>query len=504
MSRGRMGTGSDVWGILLTRRWRLGLALLGLGLLGLPVAGAEEGDLAPDVSPASASAAATVRVARGPFGKPIELEGQLVPAKVHEIKLEPKRYKGPFELAAFAQGERVAEGDLLLRFETTKYELQVRRSTMDLDLARMALEDRERGHKRTLRTWKLQDEEVREKLRRAEDDLRHFLEVSRPRRMEEQEHNLEGRRDRIADLKEELGQLEKMYKEDDLTEETEEIVLHRARRGLKRTLRALEFAMAKHKRWLQETLGREERDLEVKLEKAKLAFDGHAAGQRSRVRKAEVAIEKARMDLAGKEEAFAELEADAELFTWKAVTGGRLLMGSWQQDGGAARAARERMEAGEKLPKKQVLVTVFPDRMLRVKTTIEEKDLLRVRKGLFAGVIPVADPNTTLMAKVEDVDEQGSDGKFGLALRLDETTSLRPGMAVKVHIMPADAEEGLHIPGSAIASRKDQSVVFVVSSTGGEPRQVAIVPGKAYAGRVSIDKGLEVGQEILRNPPAKD
>ncbi len=446
---------------------------------------------------------ATVKVVLAPFGKPLELEGKLVPAKTHEIKLEPKRYSGKFVLAAVAEGEAIKEGDLLLRFETEDYEKQKRRAGMDLELARLKLEDKEKGHARKLRSWKLTDGELREKLRRAQDDLQYYMEVYRPQRIEEAEHGLEGRRDRIADLKEELGQLEKMYKEDDLTEETEEIVLHRARRGLKRTLRSLEFAMRKNKRWLQETLGREQLDLEVKLEKAKLAFEGNEAGSRTKKREAEIGLEKAKMALDSQEESFAELEADAEVFEIRAPTGGRLLAGSWKQNGTAARAAAERLEVGEKLPKKAVLFTVFPDDSLRVETQVAEKDLLRIRKGLAAGIVPVADPNTTLDAVVEDVDKQGEKGKFGARLRLESATDLLPGMQVKVRVVPADATVGISVPASAIGKHDGQDVVYVVDGDA-KPRPVAIEPGKALAGRVSILKGLKAGQMILRDAPSEE
>ena len=75
----------------------------------------------------------------------------------------------------------------------------------------------------------LERKQKREALRRAEDDLAYWNDVLRPAQIEEAEYRLDGQRNRLADQKEELAQLEKMYGEDDLTEETEEIVLSRAR-----------------------------------------------------------------------------------------------------------------------------------------------------------------------------------------------------------------------------------------------------------------------------------
>ena len=86
----------------------------------------------------------------------------------------------------------------------------------------------------------------------AEEDLKRFLERQRPFErksarfsLKSSEHNLEYRT-------EELKQLEKMYKADDLTEETEEIILKRARNDVDQAKFGLELAKSR----ATETLGR--------------------------------------------------------------------------------------------------------------------------------------------------------------------------------------------------------------------------------------------------------
>ena len=62
--------------------------------------------------------------------------------------------------------------------------------------------------------------------------LSRFLEWEKAMRLQEADLRLQGSKDNLADQEEELAQLEKMYKSDDLTEETEEIVLKRQRRAV--------------------------------------------------------------------------------------------------------------------------------------------------------------------------------------------------------------------------------------------------------------------------------
>ena len=62
----------------------------------------------------------------------------------------------------------------------------------------------------------------------AKEDLAQMLEVELPTARKAVDFSLQMSADSLAYEKEELRQLEKMYKADDLTEETEEIVLRRA------------------------------------------------------------------------------------------------------------------------------------------------------------------------------------------------------------------------------------------------------------------------------------
>ena len=63
----------------------------------------------------------------------------------------------------------------------------------------------------------------------ADEDLNYFLNINRSFLDESAEFSLKNAQQSLEYSEEELKQLEKMYKADDLTEETEEIVLKRAR-----------------------------------------------------------------------------------------------------------------------------------------------------------------------------------------------------------------------------------------------------------------------------------
>ncbi|HTE05435.1 MAG TPA: hypothetical protein VK824_04495 [Planctomycetota bacterium] len=68
----------------------------------------------------------------------------------------------------------------------------------------------------------------------AGEDLRHFNDVEEARRLAESALELRGSADNLLETREELAQLEMMYKDSDLGDATAEIVLNRTRRRLQR------------------------------------------------------------------------------------------------------------------------------------------------------------------------------------------------------------------------------------------------------------------------------
>ena len=68
----------------------------------------------------------------------------------------------------------------------------------------------------------------------AEEDRKYYLEIGRPLTLKSHEMHMKFARQALEYEKEELEQLEKMYKADDLTEETEKIVLKRQRDAVER------------------------------------------------------------------------------------------------------------------------------------------------------------------------------------------------------------------------------------------------------------------------------
>ena len=158
-------------------------------------------------------------------------------------------------LNAAPHGARVRKGDMLLTLETEKIDRAIADLRSELEISELAIRQGRQQLQALERTTPLDLESSQRAARLAEEDRKFFFDVERPFLLEAVEFNLKMAKEWLEYEQEELHQLEKMYKADDITEETEQIVLKRARDAVdtrqvhgasdadRCTTRALKFAI---------------------------------------------------------------------------------------------------------------------------------------------------------------------------------------------------------------------------------------------------------------------
>ena len=112
-------------------------------------------------------------------------------------------------------------------------------ATRALEIAKMKLEVAKMAQKSEEIELEIALAKARTEKEIAERHLRQFSDVDLPRRQEEGRLKLLQGQDNLQDAKEELAQLEDMYKDGDLADKTREIVLQRGKRRVERTVKWL-------------------------------------------------------------------------------------------------------------------------------------------------------------------------------------------------------------------------------------------------------------------------
>jgi RND family efflux transporter MFP subunit len=474
----------------------LPLLLAAAILLGLPA-----GAGAADEGATATEAPETHEVVPGRFAVTLELAGTFVPRRAHEVMYEPEEYGGPLEVRHAVAPGRVTEGQLLVSFDREAIDEEVHRRERDLEIARLKLAEAEEKHRRKEEDVRIALDQSELRLDRAVQELELFRRVNRPSRIEQSEYGLEGSEIRIQDTIEELEQLERMYGADELTEETEEIVLRRTRRGLERQRRSLGFARQRHELLVEVTLPREEQDLELNVRKYENAHGELQVVSDLELKQARLEMEARRETFERQAEALEGLRRDREAMDLRAPADGWAVAGFYR-DGKWQRVAEteRQLEPGGTVKAGQVLFTVVNPGEVDLVAGAEQKDLLALRVGASATAWPSIAEGEPLAASVDAVAPVPVGGKHEVRVRLSEThRRLMPGQTARIAVVLSEEAAALTVPAAAVAEADGTHRVWVWTGEAAEARTVEV--GATHDGVTVVVSGVSAGDHVLVKAP---
>ncbi len=213
----------------------LGCSLIILAALGFAVSGEAGKNKPADKDAGKKSPAATYKVEKGPLKVEVTLKGVFEAESMTPFQLSlegwTKHNVGPLAVhKAVEHGSTVHKGDTLLWLDLERVDHQIRdleaeqhNEEVSISLAEKELPLAERAAPAELAA-------VEHAKKVADEDLQEYLSKGRAYSEKSSEFFLKNTRDMLENAQDELKQLEKMYKANDLTEETEQIVLKRQRR----------------------------------------------------------------------------------------------------------------------------------------------------------------------------------------------------------------------------------------------------------------------------------
>jgi multidrug resistance efflux pump len=450
----------------------------------------------------------TYKVKKRLFKVEVSLDGVLEAKNTTDIVLRPKEWSDFEVLRAVEHGTLVKPGDLLVSLETEKIDKAIADLQRDLTLARLALQDSELQLQLTRASVPLDLAASERSRRNLDQDAARFQKIDRPMMIRMVNFMVKMSEDQLAYEQEELRQLEKMYKADDLTEETEEIILRRARDSVARAKFGLDRAKSERDSILEMSLPRAEEALKLALQRQAIEYRRSQASIPAGLRKQELTLEKARVELGRSEERLKRLEADRGLMNVKAPVGGivyygKFVRGRWS----GSEMVADRLRRGGHLMSDDVFMTIVEPRPLAVRTSASEKQLQWVTTGQKAVVRPTATPDLRLSAivdRVAAVPGGGKDFETTLTLALDEQArALMPGMTCEVKLVPYLKRDALAIPLAALGTDEIEGAKQLVAlpGKGDQPIKREVTVGKRSDKLVEIVAGLREGEEILAEYP---
>lgn len=483
----------------MARNAQLG-CLAGL-LLATSASFAQESDK-PNTDAAPIVSRPTVKVEKGRLVATVTLKGTLAADKRSEVKVRLKAWHGPLIVEeAAAHGATVKKGDVLLKFEQEKLEKLLAETREDRASAALAIQLAEIEVPRMEALLPLDLQAAERDKQQTSEDLERFLKVDKDQEIEAAKFALRGAEFNLEYARDELAQLEKMYQDKDLTEETEQMILKRYKFQLESSERHLETTKRHTEQTLKVSLPRREESAKLAAAKAEISFGKARDELPLQLRQRKLALEKLKHDDRRAQEKLADLEHDLEQLTIKAPTDGLVYYGRIVQGQATGAQAAAFLPGGSLNPNEVVMTIVSPGKRYLF-AEAEEKELAGIKPGQPARIAPTMSPREKLNGKVDRVVPVPQGGKYDVVIAVadDAPASFVSGMTASAKIVTYERDNALFVASSAVFEDADQES-FYVYEPGEKPKKKTVRVGIVAGDKTEILDGLKAGDEILASKP---
>lgn len=433
-----------------------------------------------------------------------KLEGVIESPSYAEIELDSNGWSD-FEISyVIHQGELVKKGEEVIKFDTEGIDkalrdMQLSHQDLEMDLAAKKL-----AAEQAAKRFELGRSIAERTMQNARDDYQYYLDVERPQRMKDLEYSLKMSEYSLEYSREELEQLMQMYNEDELTEDSERIVLKRAQRSVESAERSLERRVESNNQSRNVEIPREDFDQKNALDQQALDFAKTMLELPNEKEKAETALQKAEIALQEGSQKLEELTEDKKLMVMAApmagiIYYGRCVDGKWT---GISGTAARTLEMGKKIPAKKIVMTIIDPNSLVIRATLPEEKLSQVNVGDVGKAVMKSDKKIVVPLKLVWIDKVPSGaGTFGCLFSPvgfdNKEEKVLPGMNCTVSLKLHDNETAVMIPKASLFS--DDGIRHYVYTLDGQQQDVEL--GFADGDDVEVVAGLKAGEKIRKTKP---
>ena len=416
------------------------------------------------------------------------------------VTLAPTVWENFTILQIAAHGAKVSQGEILVKFDPEAIDHQLEDSRKALAATAITLAQAERELKLLQETAPHRLETAQRAAAIAKEENAYFTNVRRKAAEGTASQSLKRSEQILANQREELKQLTKMYEADDVTEDTEEIILIRQQDAVAAAEFALSMEVLEHKRTLEVSLPREgktladderdtailalaaEQEIPTAIDLKKIAFDA-------------LTIQHSRM-----ENALTEHEQDRTLFQLKAPAAGTFYHGPIENGTWTTGDLVKGLTLQKAAPLHRAFATFVP-------ADAPAKLVAFVDQGTQR-VLEVDATGCAILAGREDLEIPVRVGKVAAIPTTDSTYQVellatwpkdsQPviGSTAKIRIISHQQATTLAVPTRALTFGPDGWTVEVKLADGKTERRL-VKRGLSSKDETEILSGLDVGQVVV-------
>jgi multidrug efflux pump subunit AcrA (membrane-fusion protein) len=389
---------------------------------------------------------------------------------------------------------------VLLELDATQIKRQVASAESELASAKANYEkaqaDVKLGDEADALAMKMQEDEVKN----AENGLKWWENVDGKHMLENADLAVKNAKDSVEDQNDELDQLKKMYKSEELTNATADIVVKRALRQLDRSKIGLRMTEERADKTRKNDYEVSHTRIGYGVEQQKQALDRLKAQQAQAKIARQGALNGAKLALEAAEERQANIKGDLDQFAIRApqsmtVFYGQLSNGSWSNNNARLLRPGEKIILNPGHLPPAVQMTGFSPGKLKFVADVPEEKILLVERGQKVTIAPTALPQANIDGTAGDLPKAASSGgsTFDVPVELNSVDpKIEPGMRGNAKFMNGHDEKVLLVPNTAIRDKK----VWLHQSDGTD-KEVEVTTGRSDSENTEIKSGLSEGDQVL-------
>ena len=433
------------------------------------------------------------------------LKGILESTDATEVKVDIEKWSD-LKISKVVDQGAVSTGDIILEFDTETIDKAIVEAEFALKAAEFAHQLAELESKSAKQSVEQDMELAKHDWKVAQEDYEYYKSVTVPERQIDLEFSEKSAGYYLEYAKDELDQLTQMYTEDELTEESEAIVLKRAQRSVESSARSRDRSMIRIARSRKFEHPRRDTSEEADLRRAKLSFDRDSVRLPIDLEKANVKLAKAAFELEEKKKSLDQLKSDREKMAIRAPATGVLYYGKsdrgkWKSPG---KGSSKALEIDQKIDAKSIVMTIIDPSELIVRCNIEEESLSDFKTELVGKAKFAAIGEEIVPVAIEAIAQFPlADGKFDCKVKLQNVPlTARPGMSCKAAFLVYEKADALVAPKASVHS-DDEGFTNYVYTLGDDddPVKTEVKTGRTIDKKVEILAGLSKGDKILKKKP---
>ncbi len=457
------------------------------------------------------SKADTVELKKEPLRLTVRLTGTFESKQAATVRLKGEEFTAFEVLNAVKHGASVRKGEVLIRFNEQKYNEAFADRKRALRLSEIALKEEEIALRyletRQPITRETQDRQKRE----ADEDLAYFFNTEQNWTKRQIDMMLKRSDFSLESAKEELKQLEKMYKADDLVEETEEFILKRTKFMVEMQDFFNEMMREDMSRMKGTLLPRMETTTKTTAKLADLDFRKSKETFGFVLEQAKLKLEKSTETHKKLVESYNKFVADKQMLQLRSPADGVVYYGEYSGEtskgkwSGAAQLAGG-LKVKDTVKNDQVLFTIVDPTASLMRATVTEKDLRWVHPGVSGKVQPTAFPNIRLNAKVAEINgypSPANDFVTLLSVEVPGGTKIYPNMTGSVDLTVYDKKDSILVPTTALKREEleddswSHAYAFVLCK-GGTTSKVKVRLGEVKGDKTEVLGGISEGAKVYK------